>query len=170
MGIIWLLIKAAWVNVMVAIVAGVISGGCSARLIALINTAIAQNSPSAFIAPFVGLAVLALITGSLSQFVLIDLAQDSIYRLRLRLSQQILAAPLQQLERLGPNQLLAVLTEDVQTISNTVFVIPFLCIDIAVIGGCLMYLGWLSGWVLLAVLVALETWTRWQERPQLSLD
>ncbi|MGD1929402.1 MAG: cyclic peptide export ABC transporter [Leptolyngbyaceae cyanobacterium] len=155
MGIIWLLIKAAWVNVMVAIVAGVISGGCSARLIALINTAIAQNSPSAFIAPFVGLAVLALITGSLSQFVLIDLAQDSIYRLRLRLSQQILAAPLQQLERLGPNQLLAVLTEDVQTISNTVFVIPFLCIDIAVIGGCLMYLGWLSGWVLLAVLVFL---------------
>ena len=155
MGIIWLLIKAAWVNVMVAIVAGVISGGCSARLIALINTAIAQNSPSAFIAPFVGLAVLALITGSLSQFVLIDLAQDSIYRLRLRLSQQILSAPLQQLERLGPNQLLAVLTEDVQTISNTVFVIPFLCIDIAVIGGCLVYLGWLSGWVLVAVLVFL---------------
>ena len=155
MGIIWLLIKAAWVNVMVAIVAGVISGGCSARLIALINTAIAQNSPSAFIAPFVGLAVLALVTGSLSQFVLIDLAQDSIYRLRLRLSQQILSAPLQQLERLGPNQLLAVLTEDVQTISNTVFVIPVLCIDIAVSGGCLVYLGWLSGWVLVAVLVFL---------------
>ena len=155
MGIIWLLIKAAWVNVMVAIVAGVISGGCSARLIALINTAIAQNSPSAFIASFVGLAVLALVTCSLSQFVLIDLAQDSVYRLRLRLSQQILSAPLQQLERLGPNQLLAVLTEDVQTISNTVFVIPFLCIDIAVIGGCLVYLGWLSGWVLVAVLVFL---------------
>ena len=155
MGIIWLLIKAAWSKVLVAIVAGVISGGCSARLIALINTAIAQNSPAAFIAPFVGLAVLALFTGSLSQFVLIDLAQDSIYRLRLRLSQQILSAPLQQLERLGPNQLLAVLTEDVQTISNTVFVIPFLCIDIAVIGGCMVYLGWLSGWVFVAVLVFL---------------
>ncbi|MEM6434659.1 MAG: cyclic peptide export ABC transporter [Cyanobacteria bacterium P01_D01_bin.115] len=155
MGIIWLLIKAAWGKVLIAIAAGVISGGCSARLIALINTAIAQNSPSAFIASFVGLALLALVTGSLSQFVLIDLAQDSVYRLRLRLSQQILSAPLQQLERLGPNQLLAVLTEDVQTISNTVFVIPFLCIDIAVIGGCLVYLGWLSGWVLVAVLVFL---------------
>ncbi|MEO1125995.1 MAG: cyclic peptide export ABC transporter, partial [Cyanobacteria bacterium J06639_16] len=59
------------------------------------------------------------------------------------------------LETVGPSQLLAVLTKDVQAISDTVFVIPFLCIDIAVIGGCLIYLGWLSGWVFLAVLVFL---------------
>ncbi|MEO1349008.1 MAG: cyclic peptide export ABC transporter, partial [Cyanobacteria bacterium J06635_15] len=151
MGIIWLLIKASWPSVTAAIVAGMISGGCSARLIALINTAIDQDTPSSLILAFIGLTLLALITGSLSQFVLIDLAQDSVYQMRLRLSQRILSAPLQQLERLGPNQLLAVLTKDVQAISDTVFIIPFLCIDIAVIGGCLVYLGWLSGWVFLAV-------------------
>ncbi|MGF1571380.1 MAG: cyclic peptide export ABC transporter [Nodosilinea sp.] len=155
MGIIWLLIKASWISVAVAIVAGMVSGGCSARLIALINTALAQNSPPSLIAPFIGLAVIALATGSLSQFLLIDLAQNSVYQLRLRLSQRILAAPLSQLEQLGPNQLLAVLTEDVQAISNTVFVIPFLCIDIAVVGGCLLYLGWLSGWVFGAVIIFL---------------
>lgn len=155
MGIIWLLIKASWTNVLMAIAAGVISGGCSARLIALINTAIEQNAPQSMILPFVGLAIVSLITGSLSQFMLIDLAEESVYQLRLRLSQRILSAPLQQLERLGPSQLLAVLTKDVQTISDTVLVIPFLCIDIAVIGGCLIYLGWLSGWVLLVVVVFL---------------
>ncbi|MGB3534017.1 MAG: cyclic peptide export ABC transporter [Microcoleaceae cyanobacterium] len=155
MKIIWLLIKASWISGLVAIVAGIVSGGCSARLIALINTAINQNSPLSMIPAFIGLAILALISGSLSQFVLIDLAQNSVYQLRLRLSQQILAAPLQQLEDLGPNQLLAVLTEDVQAISNTVFAIPYICINIAVVGGCLIYLGWLSGWVFLAVVVFL---------------
>ncbi len=155
MGIIWLLIKASWVSVAMAILAGIISGGCSARLIALINTAIQQNSPHSLILPFAGLTILVLISSSLSQFLLIDLAQDSVYQLRLSLSQRILSAPLRQLERLGPNQLLAVLTEDVQAISNTVFIIPFLCIDIAIIGGCLIYLGWLSGWIFLAVVTFL---------------
>ncbi|MFG6097781.1 cyclic peptide export ABC transporter [Leptothoe sp. ISB3NOV94-8A] len=155
MGIIWLLIKASWVSVAVAIVAGLISGGCSARLIALINTAIQQNIPQSLLVPFAGLTLLVLFSGSLSQFLLIDLAQDSVYQLRLNLSRRILAAPLRQLEHLGPNRLLAVLTEDVQAISNTVFIIPFLCIDIAIIGGCLIYLGVLSGWLFLAVIIFL---------------
>ena len=155
MGIIWLLIKSSWIGITVAIFAGLISGGCSARLIVLVNTAISQNAPQVLIAPFAGLALLAFIFGSLSQFLLVDLAQDSVYQLRLQLSQRILSAPLQQLESLGPSQLLAVLTEDVRAISNTVFVLPFLFIDIAVISGCLLYLGWLSGWVFLAVIVFL---------------
>ena len=155
MGIIWLLIKSSWMSVTIAIITGIISGSCSAWLIALINGAIAHQTPQSMLVPFAGLAVLALVTGSLSQFLLIDLAQNSVYRLRLQLSQRILAAPLQQLEQLGPSQLFAVLTKDVQAISDTVFVIPFLCIDIAVVAGCLIYLGWLSGWVLLAVVIFL---------------
>ncbi|MGB3401711.1 MAG: cyclic peptide export ABC transporter [Microcoleaceae cyanobacterium] len=155
MKIIWLLIKASWVSGIVAILAGLVSGGCNARLIALINTAINQNSPQSMILPFVGLAILALISGILSQFVLIDLAQNAVYQLRLRLSQQILAAPLQQLEDLGPDQLLAVLTKDVETISNIVFSIPFICINLAVVAGCLIYLGWLSGWVFVSVVIFL---------------
>ncbi|MEM0980367.1 MAG: cyclic peptide export ABC transporter [Cyanobacteria bacterium P01_H01_bin.58] len=153
MGIIWLLIKASWGSVAIATLMGIISGGCSAWLIALINSAINDGAVQTSIAPFVGLVLLALISGSLSQFLLIDLAQNSVYQLRLRLSQRILAAPLRQLESLGPSQLLAVLTKDVQAISDTVFIIPFICVDIAVLGGCLFYLGWLSGWVLLAVAI-----------------
>ncbi|MGB3300555.1 MAG: cyclic peptide export ABC transporter [Phormidesmis sp.] len=155
MDIILLLIRASRIRVGLAIASGLISGGCSAGLIALINTAIKQNSHQSLIASFIGLVITALISSSLSQFLLIDLSQDSVFQLRMQLSERILSAPLQALERLGPSQLLATLTKDVQTISNTVFVLPALCVDIAVIGGCLIYLSWLSGWVFGAVAVFL---------------
>ncbi|MBE9141030.1 cyclic peptide export ABC transporter [Nodosilinea sp. LEGE 07088] len=153
MGILWLLLKASWVRVVIATLMGIVSGGCSVRLIALVNTTLSKGAMPSAIALFAGLVLLALISGSLAQFLLIDLAQDSVYQLRLRLSQRILSAPLRQLERLGPSQLLAVLTKDVQAISDTVFVIPYICIDIAIIGGCAIYLGWLSGWVLVATVI-----------------
>lgn len=155
MGILWFLVKASWVSVAIATLTGIISGGCSAWLIGLINAAIAQQATQSSIILFAALALFALFSSSLSQFLLIDIAQDSVYRLRLQLSQQILSAPLRQLEQLGPSQLLAVLTKDVQAIADSVFVIPFICVDIAVVAGCLIYLGWLSGWVLLAVIVFL---------------
>ncbi len=155
MDIIWLLIRASSVRVGLAIAAGLLGGACSAGLIAFINRAIAQGSPQSLIAPFAALVVLTLLFSGLSQFLLIDLSQDSVYQLRMKLSERILSAPLQQLERLGPSQLLAMLTKDVQSISNTVSVIPMLCVDIAVIGGCLIYLAQLSGWVFLAVVVFL---------------
>ncbi len=155
MDIIWLLVKSSWLRVVIAIASGLISGGCSARLIALINTVLSNSTQAAVShssAVFFGtLVVLALIASTVSQFLLIDLSQDAVYKLRLQLSQRILSAPLQQLEQIGPSQLLAVLTKDVQSISNTVFVIPTLCINIAVVAGCLIYLGWLSGWALVAV-------------------
>ncbi|MGB3789996.1 MAG: cyclic peptide export ABC transporter [Phormidesmis sp.] len=146
MDIIWLLLRSSRLSVAVATVCGLVSGIGSASLIALINTAIEQETPRSLILPFTGLALLALVTGAFSQFLLINLAQDSVYQLRMRLSQRILSSPLQQLETLGPSKLLAVLTKDVQSISDSVFVLPFLCIDIAVICGCLLYLGTLSGW------------------------
>ena len=100
-------------NVAIAVLTGLISGSCSARLIALVNTAIALNSTQNLVWYFAGLALL---TGTISQFLLIDLAQNAVYQLRLRLSQEIVSAPLRQLETLGANRLLATLTEDLQAI------------------------------------------------------
>lgn len=142
MNIIWLLLKASWQNVTIAVLTGLLSGGCSAQLIAIINRAIAQQPVS--IGLFALLTILSLVTTVASQFLLIRLAQDSIYRLRLRLSRAILATPLHRLEELGASRLLATLTEDVQTIANTIFAIPFLCVDIAIIISCMAYLGFLS--------------------------
>lgn len=153
MNVIWLLVKASSLNVANAVLTGLISGGCSARLIVLINTAISGNSTENLMWYFVGLALVAMLTGVISQFLLIDLAQGAVYKLRLRLSNLILSAPLRQLEELGANRLLATLTEDVQSLSKSVFAIPFICIDFAVVAGCLIYLGWLSGVVFLIVVV-----------------
>ncbi|WP_293342281.1 cyclic peptide export ABC transporter [Microcoleus sp. CAWBG58] len=151
MNVIWLLLKASWLNVSIAILTGLISGGCSAQLISLINRAISDNSNQNLVWYFAGLAVLALVTGVISQFLLIYLSQEAVYNLRLSLSRGILSSPLRQLEELGASRLLATLTDDVGTLSNTIFVIPFLCIDIAIVVGCLIYLSTLSGAVFAVV-------------------
>jgi putative pyoverdin transport system ATP-binding/permease protein len=144
MNLIWLLLRASWLQVAIAILTGLISGGTTARLIALINTVVAGTFTENIELYFAALTFIVLINSIISQVLLINLSQDAVYRLRLRLSQGILSSPLRHLEELGASRLLATLTEDVATLSTTVYAIPFICVDIAVIGGCLLYLGSLS--------------------------
>jgi putative pyoverdin transport system ATP-binding/permease protein len=78
MNVIWLLLKASWLNVSIAIFTGLISGGSSAMLIALINRAISDNSNASLVWYFGGLAILALLSGFVSQFLLIYLKKQFI--------------------------------------------------------------------------------------------
>jgi putative pyoverdin transport system ATP-binding/permease protein len=155
------LLKASWVTVLAASITGSISGIGSASLIALINQSIAQTSlnrlqsQEQLIWGFIGLAGITMVTNLASQFLLVDLAQGAVYKLRLRISGWILSSHLRHLEELGANRLLATLTEDIQSISMAVFNIPTLFINAALILGCLLYLGWLSAGILLATLAFL---------------
>lgn len=153
MNIVWLLVRESGWQVVLAVAAGLLSGGCSARLIALINDAVRDPWQPGLAGQFGILLTIALVASPVSQFLLVRLSQDAIYRLRLKLSLSILAAPLGQLEGHGGNRLLAVLTDDVTNLSNAVFAIPFLCIDGAIILGCLVYLSLLSGLVSSVTLV-----------------
>lgn len=149
------LFRSSWQLVMLAMVTGVLSGGSSAGLIALISRAVGREAGVAIqpiLLGFIGLALTAAVTSFLSQMVLIRLSQRAVYRLRLQLSQQILATELSQLEQLGTPRLLATLTEDVQAITMAVQVMPFLFIDGAIVLGCFSYLLWLY-WSALALLV-----------------
>ena len=148
----------------IAIITGVFSGSSSASLIALISSATSSSATSRLTSlawGFVGLALVALITSIISQVMLVRLSQNAVFQLRMRLSHQILASELRHLEQLGNPRLLATLTDDVQSIANAVHDIPFLCIDIAIVAGCLLYITWLSWTVLLMVfcliLVAVAT-------------
>lgn len=47
------------------------------------------------------------------------------------------------------------LTEDVQAVANAVFAIPSICIDVAIVVGCLIYIMWLS-WTALVVICCLS--------------
>lgn len=144
MNAIWLLFKASWLSVSIALLTGLISGGCTAQLIALINNIISGKTINNSVWYFTGLMFVSVITSIISQSLLIKLSQEAVYNLRLHLSQSILSSPLRHLEELGSNRLLASLIDDVAVLSNSVFVIPFLCIDLATIFGCLVYLSWLS--------------------------
>jgi putative pyoverdin transport system ATP-binding/permease protein len=154
MNLIWFLLQDSWTAMVIAGVTGTLSGVCSVLLIALINASINSNQSTggSLLWGYMGLAVVALLTGLISQYLLVKLSQSTVYKLRLRLSGWILSCPLQHLETLGANRLLATLTDDVTALSETVFILPFLCVDIALILGCFAYLGWLSGIVFLGTM------------------
>jgi putative ATP-binding cassette transporter len=134
--------------VAIAVFAGLVSGASSARLLALINNTISNNGAVApvLIWSFVGLVLMTVLSRFVSELLLIRLSQQVISETRLLLSRRVLAAPLRYLEDLGNSRLLATLTEDVQAISNAVAYLPSLCIAIAVVLSCLVYLAWLS-WI-----------------------
>jgi putative pyoverdin transport system ATP-binding/permease protein len=156
MNLISFLLRSSWGMVALAISTGLLSGGSSASLIALISHATSNNATSrlTFIAwGFIGLATVALITSIISQVMLIRLSENAVLQLRMSLSRQLLASELSHLEKLGNPRLLATLTEDVQAVANAVQKLPFFCVDIAIVAGCLLYITWLSWQVLLMVVV-----------------
>lgn len=152
MNLIRLLLQTSWPIVTLAALAGFVSGASAAALIALINTAVSQPQLSAtLIWSFAGVCFLRLTTSFASQVLLIYLSQNAIFNLRMLLSRRILATPLHQLEQIGAPRLLATLTDDIQSVANVVFNIPFICIDIAIVISCLAYLCWLSWTVFLFI-------------------
>lgn len=153
MNLILFLLRSSWKMVTIAICTGFLSGGSSAGLIALISSAMSQetvNLPAIGWA-FLGLAFISLVTSITSQIVLIRLAQEAVFQLRLNLSRQILGSELAHLEKLGAPRLLATLTDDIQAVTDAVKLVPFLCIDLAIVFGCLVYITWLSWQVFFVV-------------------
>jgi putative ATP-binding cassette transporter len=132
---------------------GLLSGGASAALIALVNTALVRgrNAPGLLVAAFVGLLVAKVVTNVVARVLLNHLAQRTLSRLCSDLSQKVLAAPLRDLERVGIPRVLSALTDDVAAIGWAVANVPAVAMNVAILAGCAVYLGWLSWPILLAV-------------------
>jgi putative pyoverdin transport system ATP-binding/permease protein len=150
------LLRSSRKQLILAIATGFLSGGSSAALIALISRSIGANRAElgTLAGAFVALVVISLVTSIISQVVLIRLAQDAVFNLRMRLGRQILSSELGHLERLGNARITATLTEDVQAVATAVSSFPFLCIDLATIIGCFVYIGFLS-WIVFLMVMAL---------------
>ncbi|HEY9624736.1 MAG TPA: cyclic peptide export ABC transporter [Crinalium sp.] len=149
MDLIHFLLRSSWKMVAIAALTGFLSGISSAALIALTSYAIGHYSSTSIpliIGGFIGLASLALLTSIISQVTLIRLSHKAVFKLRIHLIRQILSSQLSHLEQIGNPRLLATLTEDVQAITRAVYTLPLLCIDIAIVIGCLAYIIWLS-WI-----------------------
>jgi putative ATP-binding cassette transporter len=136
-----------------AVVLGLVAGSASAGVLAMANMALDPHAESGWnsLVVFGAVCLVSVGTNLGSHSLLIKLAQDASYDLRRNLAHQILRTPLYRLEELGNPRLLASLADDIPVIANGLLVIPVLCINVAVVVGCLSYLGILSVTMLLIV-------------------
>ena len=137
---------------LLAVVAGMLSGFSGTALIAKITSAISEpasrNLEHAWI--FFGLLLVYLLTKTSSEMALIHSCQNAIVRLRTELSHKVLVTPMKRLQKIGKHGLLANLTEDVETLTQAFHLAPSVFGNGVIIIGCLCYLSWLS-WEIVAI-------------------
>jgi putative ATP-binding cassette transporter len=141
--------------VTIILVAGIISGLSNTALIATINSTLNRTGTpaSAQVLAFAGLCLVLASMRFVSGAVLFLLMKKVMVSLRLQLCRKILTAPLRALEQLGSPRLYATLTGDVPGVANAFVFLPLLCMNLAILLGCLIYLCWLSPLLLVGALV-----------------
>ena len=141
--------------VTIILVAGIISGLSNTALIATINSTLNRTGAptSTQVLAFAGLCLVLASMRFVSGAVLFLLMKRVMVSLRLQLCRKILTAPLRALEQLGSPRLYATLTGDVPGIANAFVFLPLLCMNLAILLGCLIYLCWLSPLLLVGALV-----------------
>lgn len=144
-----------WILAAAAMITGLISGAFSAGLLAFINSALnnLDRSKRLLALGFAGLIVGKLLANAVARLLLNYFTQETISELYRMLSRRVLATPLAQLERVGIPRILVTLTEDVAMIGWAAQNIPSYAMNIAVLVGCAIYLGWLSWQILIGVTV-----------------
>lgn len=136
----------SWLLATVAVVAGLFGGAFSAALIVLVNTALNDpgRSRSFLVVCFFGLVIGRATANGAARLLLNHFTQQALSDLCRNLSRRVLETPLRQLERVGIPRILATLTHDVPVIGWAAQNIPSLAMNVAVIVGVAIYLGWLS--------------------------
>ena len=130
-----------------SVVVGAVAGLSSVSLLALVHRTIEGLEGPSFasvgllFAALCGLVTLARV-GSLASLSL--LGQGLVKELRIELSRRMLATPLARLEELGAHRLLATLTDDVNSLTQALVIVPTLTVNGTIVAGCLGYLAWLD--------------------------
>jgi len=126
--------------------AALVSGACSAGLIALINGALnRRGGPGAtMIIAFAALGLGRILSNVAAQLTLSHFSQETTARLRLDLVGRILSVPLRKLEDLGSSKLMVALTEDISEITQATLSVPVFAVNLAVLLGGAVYLACLS--------------------------
>lgn len=133
-------------------IAALLSGACNAGLIALVNTTLTNvgRSTTWLMWGFILLGLGKIATNYVSQWILANFSQSAIAQLRRDLVKKILGVPLRRLEELGTPRILVALTDDVFNITQALLAIPLVSVNLAILLGGAVYLGWLSWQILLA--------------------
>ena len=129
-----------------AMLAGIISGFAMTALLATIGTAIGPASAGLghLVLAYCGAGLLAIVASVISDLGTNAVGQRLVADLRSGLSEQILHAPIDQLERYRLHRLQTVLNGDIDMISMFAFNIAPLSAALAITLGCLVWLAWLA--------------------------
>ncbi|MBV8202833.1 MAG: hypothetical protein JOZ15_19630 [Acidobacteria bacterium] len=140
-----------------AVALGALSGLANTGLIAFINHALSalRRPPVSWVWSFAALCLLAGIARVFAATLVVELGARLATELQVSLSRRILAAPLRRLEEIGSHRLMASLIDDVNTLGDTITLLPTMLINSIVVAGCLAYLGWLSPGLLGGVLAVM---------------
>lgn len=146
MNLILFLLRQSRSIVLLAALAGAVSGAANALLLALVHDLLTgtDTTPKGVAAAFIALCVGLPLSRIVSETLMAYFAQKAISDLRLHMCRRILAVPLRHLEETGRSRLLASLTDDIGSITNTLLQIPMVCIQSTILTGCILYMGWLS--------------------------
>ncbi|WJV44938.1 cyclic peptide export ABC transporter [Streptomyces flavofungini] len=153
MNFISLLATRSRATVIAAVVAGLLSGGATVALIAVLQRVLERldDPGTGLLAAFVAAAVTVMLAGAVSSILLIRLAQRSIQELRMELCRRILDSGMRRIERIGPARLQSALTDDVQIITSAVSSVPLLSMNGSIVIGAFVYIGVLSWKMLLGM-------------------
>ena len=139
----------------VAVGAGIVAGIGNTLLLGFVNNGLAHRSTDLMgqmIISFIIVCVVVAGSRFLSQDLMARFAQRNLRDLRMKLGRRVLSSPLRAQEEIGANRILAVFTEDVPAIASAVNAIPAICTNLVIVIGCLIYLGMISGKLLLGVI------------------
>jgi len=139
-----------------SLLAGALSGLIGIGLVGLIPLSLNSSNMPMFMHnwlawTFFGLCALQFLGRVATNLLLAHLGQATVFRLRMQLSRQILRVPLRRLQEIGVPRLLALLTDDIASITGACELLPLLLINFAIVASCLAYLGWLS-WQVFALI------------------
>lgn len=136
---------------------GVMSGLATAALLAQLNRAIAaaHTELAGLLGAFAGLCALVLVSETVSAVGNSSVGQRVVADLRREIVRRITTAPIAAIQQLKAPRLLATLSHDVDTISMFTFNLSGFLVSLAITLGCFAYLALLSGWLFLAVALAI---------------
>ncbi|GGF58222.1 pyoverdine biosynthesis protein PvdE [Azorhizobium oxalatiphilum] len=151
------LLRPYWPIALLATAMGIASGIGTTFLLATINRLLHAEGgvPTAALLTFGGLCLLVVGGEIVSDLGNSFVGQHVVAAMRRDVSERILAAPIDQLERYRLHRLITTLTTDVDTVSGFTFAFSSLAIALAVSCGALAYLVWLSPGMALVSIIAI---------------
>jgi len=138
------------------IAAAVVSGLLNTALVAMVNRVInAGEGRLAMLPLFLAICVAFPVVRYVGDYLLTYLTEQATLHLRLTLCRRVLLVPLRALEELGPARVNNMLVSDLPAVVGAMALIPLLSLNLTIVAGSLVFMGFLSWRLLMGVLVFL---------------